>query len=109
MVVAAAGSIIFNTNLPISVSLVWITNPITMPFLFTLAYKVGAYFLNVNMRDVKIEPTFDSFSYIVSDIFPTILFGCLFIGFTGSMVGLLFIRLLWRMSILNKWKKRKKK
>ena len=34
MVLAAAGAILFRVNLPISVALVWLTNPLTMPPIF---------------------------------------------------------------------------
>ena len=38
-------------------SLVWITNPITMPILFLMAYKVGAYFLNIEINNISFELT----------------------------------------------------
>merc|ERR1711976_992390 len=106
MVVATFGSILFNANLPISISLVWITNPVTMPFLFTLAYKVGAYCLNISIENFKIEASFDFFSHILSDVFPAILLGCLLIGTSGAIIGLLSIRFIWRLLVLKKWKKR---
>ena len=42
MVLAAFFAIIFAANLPISVILVWITNPITIPPILLIAYKIGA-------------------------------------------------------------------
>ena len=108
MLFATAGAIIFNTNLPISISLVWITNPITMPFLFAISYKLGAFLLNSEIRNFHFEPSFDFFSSAVSDIFPAILFGSLVIGLSGSLIGFFSIRIIWRISIIQKWKKRKK-
>jgi hypothetical protein len=46
MVLAAPAAIIFSANLPISIALVWITNPFTMPFIFYAAYKLGAWILS---------------------------------------------------------------
>ncbi len=40
MVLAAGGAMIFHANLPLSVALVWLTNPITMPVFFTLLIKL---------------------------------------------------------------------
>ena len=46
MAMAAVAALYFRANLPISVILVWITNPITMPPLFYFAYRVGLWFMN---------------------------------------------------------------
>ena len=51
MVLAAGFSIIFKGNLPISVSLVCITNPITMPVLFLFDYKICILFLNTTINE----------------------------------------------------------
>lgn len=109
MLVAAIASIIFSTNLPISVALVWITNPVTMPFLFAIAYKVGAYFLGIKNINFDIDFSFDFLSYIMSDVFPVILLGSTLIGTIGSIIGFFLIRLIWRFSVIKRWKIRKKK
>lgn len=41
MILAALLAFAFQANLPIAVSMVWITNPITIPPMFYLAYRVG--------------------------------------------------------------------
>lgn len=45
MLVAALLAVAFSANLPIAVVCVWLTNPITIPPLFYLCYKVGSYVL----------------------------------------------------------------
>ena len=109
MVVATFGAILFNTNLPISISLVWITNPLTMPFLFATAYKLGSCFSIFENDYENIEITIDFFSTIISEVFPTMLLGCLVIGCSGGGIGFLLIRLAWRISVVSEWNKRRKK
>ena len=46
MLAAAASAITGRANLPISIGLVWLTNPITMPPVFYCSYKFGAWLMN---------------------------------------------------------------
>jgi len=46
MAAAAGMAIWINANLPLSVALVWISNPLTMPPMFYFNYKVGAWILD---------------------------------------------------------------
>ena len=55
MILAAGLAIIVRCNLPIAVALVWITNPITMPPLFFLAYKMGAFLTDVHLGPFEFE------------------------------------------------------
>jgi len=51
----------FKFNVPIAISMVWLTNPITMPFVYYIEYKTGIFLLNRNGLD-DIELTLDWFS-----------------------------------------------
>src|SRR5690606_41229060 len=58
----------FNCNLPIAVALVWITNPLTMPFFFYLTYRVGAFLLNRPAIEVNFELSVDWLSTKLMEI-----------------------------------------
>ena len=47
MVLAAGAAILFHANLPLAIALVWLTNPLTMPFIFYACYLVGTWVLAV--------------------------------------------------------------
>ena len=61
MIFAAGVAIWLRVNLPISVGLVWITNPITIPPMFYFAYKVGAWILNEPVMEWQFELSWDWF------------------------------------------------
>jgi uncharacterized protein (DUF2062 family) len=37
-------------NLPVAISAAFISNPLTSPFLLMISYKVGAFFINTNLK-----------------------------------------------------------
>ncbi len=50
MALAALGAWFLRANLPLSVGLVWITNPLTMPLIFYGNYRLGAWLLDGPVR-----------------------------------------------------------
>ncbi len=76
MILAAAIAILVRANLPISVALVWITNPLTMGPMFYLAYKVGALILSVPPHGFHIELSLDWLMTEMVLIWKPFLLGC---------------------------------
>jgi len=109
MVLAAAGAIIFSVNLPLSIALVWITNPLTIPPIFYGAYKVGAWIMGTNAGEFNFELSYDWLMTGLSEIWQPFLLGCLVCGVTAGALGYLSIRLFWRYHIIKEWRKRGKK
>ncbi|ADT87519.1 DUF2062 domain-containing protein [Vibrio sp. Vb2880] len=107
MIMAAGLAILFGVNLPLSIALVWITNPITMPVIFYFCYKVGALLMNVPPQPFHFEATWDFIMQQMSTIGPPFLLGCAVCGVTASLLGYFGIRGLWRYSVVRSWKKRR--
>lgn len=103
MAISAALAIYFGANLPLSVLLVWITNPITMPPLFYFAYRVGLLFTH------SPEIEFSMSSLFSGDVWEPFLLGCLIMGITSSIVGYFSIQFFWRQFARKKWAERKEK
>jgi len=106
MVFAAAAAIILRVNLPLSIVLVWITNPFTMPPIFYGAYKVGELILGPTGHEFAFEPTWAWIVESLSTIGPTFLFGCLASGTFFAAFGYFMIDWLWRWSVHSEWKQR---
>jgi uncharacterized protein (DUF2062 family) len=106
MVLAAALAIPLRVNLPISVALVWTSNPITMPPLFYFAYVLGTWILGVRETNFHFELTFEWLGSGLLAIWQPFLLGCFVMGVTSSLLGYVLIRLLWRLSIVRKLKKK---
>ena len=117
------GAIFFRVNLPLSIVLVWLTNPITiLPVLYS-AYWVGASVLGVPMLDMHnisvlfgqlirwvLQQGSNPFSSDGSAalIWPLLL-GLLIEAVVFSLVGGTLTRLLWRWHVVRDWRKRQQR
>jgi len=109
MVLAAAGALIFRVNLPVSVALVWITNPITMPPIFYFAYLVGSWVLNTPPSDIEFQLSYEWLKAELSVIWEPFLLGCLICGIAAAVLGYFSSRFLWRYLVIKSWRKRQEK
>lgn len=107
MVAAAATAIPVRVNMPISVALVWITNPLTMPPLFYFNYLVGTWIMGNPVSNGDFEPTMEWFSHSMGSIWQPLYLGSLVCALIAALIGYLSIRGLWRMHIISNWKNRR--
>jgi uncharacterized protein (DUF2062 family) len=106
MIFAAAMAIILGVNLPLAVALVWISNPITMPVMFFLAYKVGAWVMQTPHQEFRFELSWHFLLEQATTIGPPFLLGCAICGLLFGAMGYFGIRGVWRYSVVRSWKKR---
>lgn len=109
MLMAALFAVFFRVNLPLSVVLVWISNPITMPPMFYGAYLFGVNLLGLEKQKFSFEISVQWLLDSVSTIGPPFLVGCVIFGVLSSIVGYAAIRLLWRMSVIKELRQRRAK
>lgn len=105
MVIAAAAAIAFRVNLPISVTLVWITNPITIPPMFYLAYRVGSWILGSPVETFDVEFWLEWRNWLT--LVTPMLIGSLVCATLCSAAGYLAIQGIWRWSLVRQIKLRK--
>ncbi|MCB1853338.1 MAG: DUF2062 domain-containing protein [Pseudomonadales bacterium] len=109
MVVAALLAVLLRCNLPLSVCLVWLTNPLTMPALFFMAYEVGALIIDAPVADVKFALSFHWLGHTLVNIWQPFLLGCLLCGLFFGCLGYFVISLSWRWRVSVHWKERQRK
>lgn len=109
MALAAILAIIAKVNLPISVGLVWITNPITMPPIFYFCYKVGAWILSEPVRHVEFQLSFEWLMAELGAIWQPFLFGCFVVAVLSAALGNIAIRSIWRLAVVRNWRARLEK
>jgi len=106
MLFAACFAVLFRVNLPLSVVLVWISNPITMPPMFYGAYLLGTKLLGSTKQEFNFQLSITWLIESVATIGPPFILGCVILGALSSIVGYAGIRILWRLSVINEIKQR---
>jgi uncharacterized protein len=119
MVVAAVLAVRFKCNLPLSVLLVWITNPFTILPVFYFTHQIGAALMGIPPMELlphmsEHETFFSLLKQLLDHMTFTRLieqFGALLLGslLSGLLLGATAwgaIKLAWRVSVSRKWQQR---
>lgn len=107
MLVAALIAIWLKVNLPISVALVWVSNPITMGPMFYFAYKLGAWLSGVETTVDDFNWSFSWFTDNAVRVGYPLLLGCLVCSWITAVSGFVLSRVVWRAHIIRKWRRRR--
>ena len=105
--VAAVSALLFRCNLPLSVALVWISNPLTIPAIFYATYKFGAWILGTPPMDFSIEMSWEWLTQELIHMWQPLLVGSLSCGTFFGAIGYFSMRAFWRWQVLRHWEMRK--
>lgn len=106
MVLGAGAAIFFRANLPLSVVVVWITNPLTIPPMFYGAYKVGAFLMGVKLQHFDMELSIEWVKQEMLLIWEPFLLGCFVVALVSSLIGYFGIQIAWRCMVIQRWRMR---
>lgn len=106
MILAAAMAILFRVNLPISVALVWITNPLTMAPIYYFAYKLGAWELGQPAQEYPSAPSLEQIVTGLNQVWAPFLLGCFTLSVVTAIAGYMLIRGLWRLHVVRQWRRK---
>lgn len=97
----------WGANLPIAMVIIWLSNPLTIPPMFYLTYKLGSYILGTEVHRLSFTLSWEWFSQLGADILLPLFVGSLLSGILLASVGYFFILFLWRWKVIRNWEKRK--
>lgn len=110
MIAAAFSAVIMRANLPISVALVWISNPFTMAPIFYFNYVVGSRLLGLKAtEDWNFELSWQWMWHTLGDLWMPLFLGSVVVGLVLGVVGYFTIDIFWRMHVIKNWKSRRRK
>jgi len=106
MIAAAFFAIWFNANLPISVALVWISNPLTMPPMFYFNYLVGALILNRPSIDYEFKLSWQWLSDKLVEVGIPLYVGSIACAIVFSIACYTLVQFLWKKKVRSNWRAR---
>lgn len=102
MIIAAVLAYIVRANLPISVMLIWISNPFTWALLWGPPYFLGALILGEPLSPVPLLTR-----EWIQDHYSALLLGCSIVGAAMGVAAYFTVLLLWRMDVVKQWEQRR--
>jgi uncharacterized protein (DUF2062 family) len=105
MVLAAAAAVLLRVNLPISVALVWLTNPITIPPMYYFSYLVGSWILGQPTAAFQVDFWLEWRNWL--EVVAPLTVGGLVCGTICSVTGYMATQALWRWNLMRQIRRRK--
>jgi len=107
MLTSAITAIIIRANLPISVALVWISNPLTMPPIFYFNYLVGTWILDKPAEEsLGFEMSWHWIFNTLGHLWLPLYLGSAVVGLVLAVMSYFGIHLFWRWHVAKAWKAR---
>ena len=107
MMIAAVLCWAFRCNVPLGVSLVWISNPITMGPIFYFTYKLGTGVLGTDIQTTDTEFSFGWLWDNLVGIGYPLLIGSFICGWVSGITGFVSVHFAWRIYVLRSWRRRR--
>ncbi|MFZ5755502.1 MAG: DUF2062 domain-containing protein [Pseudomonadota bacterium] len=111
MLPAAMLAILFRANIPLSIFLVWLTNPLTAVPVWYGTYLLGSLLLGMEpdwqVRDSSFEEMWNSMWANFGQIYIPMLVGSLLSGVVLGVAAWLAVHYLWQANVRHHWAQRK--
>lgn len=101
-------ALLFRTNLPVAMALIWVSNPLTFPPIFLFSYQAGIWLLGQEATPFSIELSWDWAIAQGGAIWLPLLTGSLLCGLVSGAIGYIVIHRLWRWKVIKNWEARNK-
>lgn len=108
MLIAAMLAVLATGNLAISIGLVWLTNPFTIPPIFYFTYRIGAWLLDTRIQEsIKFHWDLATLQTEIAAIWWPLLLGSLLVGVILALLSYVCIQWFWIWHVHHHWRQRK--
>jgi len=109
MVFAAVMALWVRCNLPLAITLVWITNPLTLAPIYYSTYMLGTWLLDVPPMSFPDGLSISAVTTELKMIWKPFVVGSLCAGSFFSLLSYFSVKGFWRFVVIYQWRRRKNK
>lgn len=106
MFLAAGLALVWRANIPLSVGLVWISNPITMAPMFYANYKFGSWILQTPGLNLEFEWSRSWFFHQLHLLWKPLYTGSFVSGILFAVIVFYTVQWVWAWRVKHNWLKR---
>jgi len=106
MLIAALLAALLRVHVPLSVVMVWFTNPLTVAPLGYVAWRTGSMLLDEPEPREPMEASIATLLAQLGDAWPVLLTGSLFCAALSAVLGFFLTLLAWRIVTVRRWRQR---
>lgn len=108
---AAMLAVMLRANLAVAALFTFVTNPLTVPLIYYLAFRTGAFLLATEATEVRTAPHAAflerALAWVVAAAGPTYL-GLLVFAAVGAVAGFFGVHFGWRLMVVRRWRRRRR-
>lgn len=93
-------------NIPVIYATILLINPVTIVPVYYLAYRLGAFLLDVPPTGFTFEMSWDWLQNGLGPMWKPFLVGCLVCGVVGGVLGYMGLEIAWRFRVATKYRTR---
>ncbi len=101
MFIAAILALILRVNIPVAFVTTLVSNPLTMPAIYLLAYSLGAWLLGMPLTPPDFDISIEWIANTLVGIWQPMMLGSVLLGTASSLIGLVVLDLLWRSRVAS--------
>ena len=105
-VIATLLAVWLRLNIPVIYATILLINPVTIVPVYYLAYRLGAFLLDVPPTGFAFEMSWDWLQNGLGPMWKPFLVGCLVCGVVGGVLGYMGLEIAWRFRVATKYRSR---
>lgn len=107
---AALAALALRINIPVAALATFVSNPLTMWWMYYFCYRVGAGLLSMDASGFEFELSLDWVTSTFVSIWQPMLLGSVLVGAIAALVGFIGLDLFWRYTLADyKFRKRNRR